>query len=83
MPGYSINIPDVVLPVGDAPVAQETGVAPDSAHPRPALALPRHVVTVVVEGAHGVTLTHRAAPTRGDPPVLILTLVTPSALHLW
>ena len=69
--------------VGDAPVAQQTGGAPGPAHPRPALALTSHIVTVAVHGAHGVAVTLGAASTRGDPPVLILTLVTPASLHFW
>ena len=43
--------------------------------------LARHVVTVVVLGAHGVALAAAAAAARVDAPVLVLAAVAAAALH--
>ena len=68
--------------VGDAPVTNQTGVTPGTSHPGLADTLARHVVTVVVFGAHGVTVTLGAAPASLNAPVAVLALVTHPTLHL-
>ena len=68
--------------VGDPPVTNQTGVTPGTSHPWLADTLTRHVITVVMFGAHRVAVTLGAALASLYPPVSILALLTPPSLHL-
>ena len=68
--------------VGDAIVSHHAGITPGSSHPWLADTLTSHIITVLVLGAHGVTVTLAAALARVDTPVIILALVTLPSLHI-
>ena len=67
----------------DAPEASQAGVTLRSPNTGLALALAGYIVTVTVQGSHGVADTGLAPLTRIDAPSSKGTFVTLPPLHLW